>query len=54
MHLGPKLPPSPPPPPQSNIGRYTTGIWTRRYLEEQLLVALAGRAAEEVGQGGGA
>jgi cell division protease FtsH len=31
-----------------NIGRYTTGMWTKRYLEEQLLVALAGRAGEEV------
>ena len=33
---------------QSNISRYTTGMWTKRYLQEQLLVALAGRAAEEV------
>jgi len=31
-----------------NVARYTTGMWTKRYLEEQLLVALAGRAAEEV------
>lgn len=28
--------------------RYTTGIWTKRYLREQLQVALAGRAGEEV------
>jgi len=31
-----------------NIGRYTTGMWTKRYLREQLLVALAGRAGEEL------
>ena len=31
-----------------HIGRYTTGMWTKRYLEEQLLVALAGRAGEEL------
>ncbi|KAG2487345.1 hypothetical protein HYH03_014060 [Edaphochlamys debaryana] len=31
-----------------NVGRYTTGVWTYRYLCEQLKVALAGRAAEEL------
>ncbi|KAF5833193.1 hypothetical protein DUNSADRAFT_10543 [Dunaliella salina] len=31
-----------------NIGRYTTGMWTKRYLREQLLMALAGRAGEEL------
>ncbi len=30
------------------MGRYTTGVWTYRYLTEQLQVALAGRAAEEL------
>lgn len=33
---------------KSHIGRYTTGMWTKRYLSEQLLVTLAGRAGEEV------
>ncbi len=33
---------------QPHVGRYTTGVWTYRYLREQLLVALAGRAAEEL------
>jgi hypothetical protein len=51
--LGPPHPPTPPKPlgphsRQANIARYTTGVWTRRYLREQLLVALAGRAGEEV------
>jgi len=31
-----------------NIGRYTTGMWTKRYLREQLMVSLAGRAGEEL------
>lgn len=31
-----------------NVGRHTAGIWTRRYLCEQLQLALAGRAAEEI------
>ncbi|KAG2434015.1 hypothetical protein HYH02_012475 [Chlamydomonas schloesseri] len=31
-----------------HVGRYTTGVWTYRYLREQLLVALAGRAGEEL------
>ncbi|GLI63674.1 hypothetical protein VaNZ11_006712 [Volvox africanus] len=34
-----------------HVGRYTTGVWTYRYLREQLLVALAGRAAEELVMG---
>ncbi|KAJ9527710.1 hypothetical protein QJQ45_025987 [Haematococcus lacustris] len=34
-----------------NVGRYTTGVWTKRYLREQLLLALAGRAAEELVMG---
>lgn len=34
--------------PQSDVGRYTTGIWTKRYLTDQLQLALAGRAAEEL------
>ena len=38
----------PTPPPQPNIWRYTTGVWTKAYLRQQLLVALAGRAGEEV------
>lgn len=33
---------------QPNIGRYTTGVWTRAYLEQQLRLMLAGRAAEEL------
>eukprot|EP00798_Chlamydomonas_sp_ICE-L_P007699 gene7699-863_t len=33
---------------KSNIVRYTTGMWTKRYLKEQLLVALSSRAAEEL------
>jgi hypothetical protein len=33
---------------QPNVGRYTTGIWTRAYLEQQLQLMLAGRAAEEL------
>ncbi|GFR46161.1 hypothetical protein Agub_g7689 [Astrephomene gubernaculifera] len=33
---------------EPHIGRYTTGVWTARYLREQLLVQLAGRGAEEV------
>ena len=56
-------PPTPPPPPQKNpkkqkqipkpsVARYTTGVWTRAYLKQQLLVALAGRAAEELLLGG--
>eukprot|EP00775_Hariotina_reticulata_P010429 gene10429-10587_t len=31
-----------------NVGRYTTGVWTRQYLEQQLRLVLAGRAAEEL------
>lgn len=34
--------------PQPNVGRYTTGLWTRAYLEQQLHLMLAGRAAEEL------
>lgn len=30
------------------MGRYTTGVWTRAYLEQQLRLMLAGRAAEEL------
>jgi hypothetical protein len=30
------------------VGRYTTGVWTRAYLEQQLRLMLAGRAAEEL------
>ena len=48
-------PPAPPTPPyttpeptQPNIARHTTGVWTKAYLEQQLLVALAGRAGEEL------
>lgn len=33
---------------QPNVGRYTTGVWTRQYLEQQLVMILAGRAAEEL------
>lgn len=33
---------------QANVGRYTTGVWTRQYLEQQLVMILAGRAAEEL------
>jgi ATP-dependent Zn protease len=33
---------------QPNVGRYTTGVWTRGYLEQQLRLMLAGRAAEEL------
>ncbi|KAI8462879.1 MAG: P-loop containing nucleoside triphosphate hydrolase protein [Monoraphidium minutum] len=33
---------------EPNIARYTTGVWTKAYLQQQLLVALAGRAGEEV------
>lgn len=33
---------------QPNVGRYTTGVWTRAYLEQQLRLMLAGRAAEEL------
>jgi hypothetical protein len=33
---------------QPNVGRYTTGVWTRQYLEQQLRLVLAGRAAEEL------
>jgi ATP-dependent Zn protease len=33
---------------QPNVGRYTTGVWTRQYLEQQLRMVLAGRAAEEL------
>lgn len=33
---------------QPNVGRYTTGVWTRAYLEQQLRLVLAGRAAEEL------
>lgn len=36
------------PPLQPNVGRYTTGVWTRAYLEQQLRLMLAGRAAEEL------
>ncbi len=35
-------------PLQPSIARHTTGVWTRTYLEQQLQMALAGRAAEEV------
>lgn len=31
-----------------NVGRYTTGVWTRQYLQQQLRMVLAGRAAEEL------
>lgn len=34
--------------PQPSIPRYTTGVWTKAYLKQQLLVALAGRAGEEL------
>jgi len=47
----PTTPPTPPqkkPTPQPNIARYTTGVWTKAYLQQQLLVALAGRAGEEL------
>jgi ATP-dependent Zn protease len=37
-----------PEPLQPNVGRYTTGVWTRQYLEQQLRMVLAGRAAEEL------
>ncbi len=37
--------------PQSDVGRYTTGMWTKRYLHDQLQLALAGRAAEELTYG---
>jgi len=30
-----------------SLSRHTTGVWTRRYLREQLVLAMAGRAAEE-------
>lgn len=33
---------------QPNVGRYTTGVWTRQFLEQQLRMVLAGRAAEEL------
>ena len=33
---------------QPNIARHTTGVWTKAYLRQQLLVALAGRAGEEL------
>eukprot|EP00878_Enallax_costatus_P004612 GHUV01004857.1.p1 GENE.GHUV01004857.1~~GHUV01004857.1.p1 ORF type:complete len:341 (+),score=89.46 GHUV01004857.1:225-1247(+) len=33
---------------KANVGRYTTGVWTRQYLEQQLVMILAGRAAEEL------
>ncbi|KAF8073094.1 FTSH5 [Scenedesmus sp. PABB004] len=33
---------------QPSVGRYTTGVWTRTYLEQQLRLVLAGRAAEEL------
>jgi ATP-dependent Zn protease len=36
---------------QPNVGRYTTGVWTRQYLEQQLRLVLAGRAAEELAYG---
>ena len=31
--------------------RHTTGMWTRRYLREQLVLSLSGRAAEEMTYG---
>jgi cell division protease FtsH len=31
-----------------SLSRHTTGIWTRRYLREQLVLSLSGRAAEEM------
>jgi cell division protease FtsH len=34
-----------------SVMRHTTGIWTRRYLREQLVLSLAGRAAEELAYG---
>ncbi|GBF88960.1 cell division protein [Raphidocelis subcapitata] len=33
---------------EPHIGRYTTGVWTKAYLKQQLLLALAGRAGEEI------
>ncbi|PRW60287.1 cell division isoform A [Chlorella sorokiniana] len=33
---------------KANEARELTGLWTRRYLEQQLLTTLAGRAAEEL------
>ncbi|EFN59574.1 hypothetical protein CHLNCDRAFT_132927 [Chlorella variabilis] len=33
---------------KANEGREMTGLWTRRYLEQQLLTVLSGRAAEEL------
>ena len=56
MNVTPIFPPHLPP-PQPHVGRYTTGVWTYRYLREQLLVALAGRWVGDwgrrVGGGGG-
>jgi hypothetical protein len=46
-HTPPPYKKNPPNNSQSNIARYTTGVWTKRYLQQQLLVALAGRAGEE-------
>jgi cell division protease FtsH len=34
-----------------SLMRHTTGVWTRRYLREQLIMALSGRAAEEMTYG---
>lgn len=33
---------------QANESRELTGLWTRRYLEQQLLTTLAGRAGGRV------